>query len=519
MSSNPIKRALISVTDKTEIIELAKALQKLNIEILSSSGTAQLLATHQIAVTEISNYIDFPEILGGRVKTLHPKIFAGLLSRANMDEQQLAQLNIETIDLLVVNLYPFKKIISNANHLLEDAIENIDIGGPSLIRAAAKNYSRVTVVTDPNDYHLIIEELNQKRTISAKTRFDLAAKAFTYTAAYDAAIANYFNSLNAEGEKIIFPKVLTQQFVKKMDLRYGENPHQKAALYEETAHTSTSIIQAKQLQGKELSFNNIADANAALECLNEFEMPACVIVKHGNPCGVAVAEQLSQAYLRAYASDPTSAFGGIIAINRTLDIETATTILQNQFLEVLVAPDIAPEVLALFSNKPNIRVLITSGVNANCAYWDFKRIYGGLLIQENDLEENIQLQVVTKKQPSTAEINDLMFAWKVCKFVKSNGIVIAKDAATIGIGAGQMSRVDSVKIAASKAGTHQFSCKNAVLASDAFFPFKDSVEQAAELGISAIIQPGGSQRDPEVILAADNANISMIFTGIRHFRH
>ena len=513
-----IKRALISVSNKAGLLEFANELHRLDIEIISTGGTAKLLQAH-IPVIEVSDYTGFPEMMEGRLKTLHPKIHGGVLGRRGIDDAVMAAHHIPTIDLVVVNLYPFQEVTQDPHCELSKAIENIDIGGPTLLRAAAKNYQAVTVVVDPDDYSLILSEIHHhKGGLSEATRFTLAQKVFAHTSAYDAAISNYFGSRNSQ-----FPSTYTCQFIKKQDLRYGENPHQKAAFYLEMPLREASITCAQQLQGKELSYNNIADADAALECVKSFNsQAACVIVKHANPCGVAVGATLLDAYDRAYLTDPTSAFGGIIAFNRELDAKTAQTILDRQFVEVVIAPRIDPAALSLLASKPNLRVLCVGNVTVNSpGHFDFKRVNGGMLIQETDFAQVMpeQLETVTERHPTKIELENLLFAWRVAKFVKSNAIIYAKNQATIGIGAGQMSRIDSAKIAGIKAQEAGFTLDGSVMASDAFFPFRDSIDTAAKLGITAIIQPGGSMRDKEVIQAANEAGIAMVFTGIRHFRH
>jgi len=506
-----VRRALISVSDKTGIADFAKALSELNIDILSTGGTAKLLREHNIPVTDVSDYTGFPEIMGGRVKTLHPKIYGGLLGRRGVDETVMSENNIEPIDLLIVNLYPFQQTINQPGCDFATAIENIDIGGPAMLRAAAKNHADVGVVVDINDYDMIINELKSGGALTDKTRKQLAKKAFAHTAQYDTAINQYFSE---QFDDSLFPETISFQYQKEQDLRYGENPHQKAAFYRESVSPFT------QLQGKELSFNNINDADAALECVNAFnkETPACVIVKHANPCGVALADSIMDAYLRAFEVDKTSAFGGVLAFNKTMDSKTAKTIIDNQFAEVIIAPDFEKDCLSIFSDKPNIRLLKCSNLKPTL---DLKKVTGGLLVQDADTAEinKSDLKTVTKRAPSDQEIQDLLFAWKVVKFVKSNAIVYAKNNQTIGIGAGQMSRVVSSRVAGIKAADAGFDVNGTVMASDAFFPFRDSIDEAAKIGITAIIQPGGSMRDEEVIKAADEANIAMVFTGIRHFRH
>ncbi len=510
-----IRRALFSVSDKTGIIELAQALIALNIELLSTGGTAQLLRDNNIAVTEVSSHTGFPEIMAGRVKTLHPKIHGGLLGRRGIDDDIMQQHSIAPIDLLVVNLYPFQQTIAQVDCPLTEAIENIDIGGPAMLRAAAKNHAAVTVVVDPNDYASVLKEMTNSGNTTAETRFALARKAFAYTAQYDAAISNYLGSRDNE-----YPADFTVQLHKLQDLRYGENPHQTAAFYSNDKITSGSIVTANQIQGKELSYNNIADTDAALECVKCFAEPACVIVKHANPCGVAIDDDLLTAYHRAFSTDKTSAFGGIIAFNRELDDITLTAILQQQFVEVIIAPTITQQAIAVAAEKKNVR-LLACGALQKINQYDFKRVSGGLLIQQQDIHELTvdQLQIVSKRQPTTQELSDCLFAWKVAQFVKSNAIVYAKNNMTIGIGAGQMSRVISAKIASMKAAEENLTVAGSVMASDAFFPFRDGIDTAAKAGIRAVIQPGGSIRDDDVIAAADEADMAMIFTGIRHFRH
>ena len=525
----PIRRALLSVSDKTGIIEFAKALSVRNIELLSTGGTAKLLIDNHIPVTEVADYTGFPEMMDGRVKTLHPKIHGGILGRRGIDDEVMKQHQIAPIDMVVVNLYPFAKTVADPKCSLEDAIENIDIGGPTMVRSAAKNNKDVAIVVDCRDYSPIIDMLDQQQNcLSFKYRFSLAIKAFEHTAQYDGMIANYFGKLvppyygdrdKPAGE---FPRTLNLQFIKKQDMRYGENSHQQAAFYVEEHLEQGSIATAKQVQGKELSYNNIADTDAALECVKSFAEPACVIVKHANPCGVAVSDNILNAYLNAFKTDPTSAFGGIIAFNRPLDAKTAQTIVDKQFVEVIIAPSVDQDALAITQTKKNVRVL-------ECGQWsgsavaslDFKRVNGGLLVQDRDLGmvTQEQLTVVTKRQPTEKELSDALFCWKVAKFVKSNAIVYAKDNMTIGIGAGQMSRVYSAKIAGIKAQDENLEVAGSVVASDAFFPFRDGVDAAAAVGVTCVIQPGGSIRDDEVIQAANEHNIAMIFTNMRHFRH
>jgi phosphoribosylaminoimidazolecarboxamide formyltransferase / IMP cyclohydrolase len=519
---NPIQRALISVSDKTGIVEFAQALSELKIDILSTGGTAKLLADAGIKVTEVADYTGFPEMLDGRVKTLHPKIHGGILGRRDLPEHvaKMREHNIPPIDLVVVNLYPFATTIAKPNCTLEDAIENIDIGGPTMVRAAAKNHAHVAIVTDSMDYLQIIKELrSNKNTLSDQRRFDLAKKAFSHTAAYDGAISNYLTAVDTTGKKESFPNKLNLQFQKVQDLRYGENPHQQAAFYEELPPVPGSLATFKQHQGKELSYNNIADADAAWECVKTFDVPACVIIKHANPCGAAMGENVLSAYKRAFQTDPTSAFGGIIAFNRPVDVATAQEIAK-QFVEVLIAPAFDEAAKQVLAAKVNIRVLtidLADGTNE----FDYKRVGGGFLVQTPDVK-NIavgDLKIVTKIIPTPAQLEDLLFAFRVAKFVKSNAIVFCNKGQTLGIGAGQMSRVDSTKIAAIKAKSAGLDLTGSVAASDAFFPFRDGLDVIAENGAKAIIQPGGSMRDDEVIAAADEHGIAMVLTGTRHFRH
>jgi phosphoribosylaminoimidazolecarboxamide formyltransferase / IMP cyclohydrolase len=523
-----VRRALLSVSDKSGIVELARALGALGVELVSTGGTAKLLGKEGIAATEVSSYTGFPEMLDGRVKTLHPKIHAGLLARRD-DPAHVAALQgagIGTIDLLVVNLYPFQATVADPECRFEDAIENIDIGGPAMLRSAAKNHAGVAVVVDPADYARVLEEIRSGGEVSAATRFELAAKVFAHTAAYDGAIANYLSSLDSAQRRREYPAVLNLQFRKIEDLRYGENPHQTAALYKDSLlavgdsrPASGGIAAYRQVQGKELSYNNIADADAAWECVKSFSDPACVIVKHANPCGAAVAETLAEAYAKAFKTDPVSAFGGILAFNRALDARTAEA-LGAQFAEVVIAPRVEAEAQKIFSGKGNLRVLevpLAHGAQAH----DYKRVGGGLLVQTGDSRalDVKDFKLVTRAAPSEAQRSDLVFAWCVAKYVKSNAIVFCRDRMTLGVGAGQMSRVDSVRIAAMKAASAGLSLEGSVVASDAFFPFRDGLDALAEAGAAAVIQPGGSMRDAEVIAAADERGIAMIFTGVRHFRH
>jgi phosphoribosylaminoimidazolecarboxamide formyltransferase/IMP cyclohydrolase len=521
---NKIQRALISVSDKAGIADFARGLHALGIEILSTGGTASLLAEAGIPVTEVSDYTGFPEMMAGRVKTLHPKIHGGILARRGIDEAVMEANGIAPIDMVVVNLYPFEQTVARDDCDLPMAIENIDIGGPTLLRAAAKNHAAVTVIVDSADYAPVLAELQQHdgQTTTA-TRYALAVKTFEHTARYDGAIANYLGAINAAGEQADFPNTLNLQYRQVQTMRYGENPHQRAAFFVEQSPREASVATARQLQGKELSYNNVADTDAALECVKSFaEAPACVIVKHANPCGVALGANPLEAYDCAFKTDPTSAFGGIIAFNRPLDEATASAIIERQFVEVIIAPAVEAAALPVLASKQNVRVL-------ECGQWadeplamlDFKRVTGGLLVQDRDLGRigEADLKVVTKRQPTTQELIDLLFAWRVGKFVKSNAIVYCRDSMTIGVGAGQMSRVYSAKVAALKAADEGLAVKGSVMASDAFFPFRDGIDQAAEAGIAAVIEPGGSMRDDEVIAAADEHDIAMVFTGMRHFRH
>ena len=517
-----LRRALISVSDKTGVVELARTLAERGVAILSTGGTARLLTEQGITVTEVSKHTGFPEIMDGRVKTLHPRIHGGLLGRRGVDESVMSLHGIERIDLLVVNLYPFAETVARPACTYSEAIENIDIGGPAMVRAAAKNHDAVTVLVDPADYGALLGELEQHDgSTTPQLRAWLAAKAFAHTARYDTMVANYLQGRNpAPGSA--FPQSLPLVYEKVQDLRYGENPHQQAAFYRDVTPRGPSVSNARLLQGKELSFNNIADADTAIECVRQFSEPACVIVKHANPCGVAVAADPRAAYDHAYRTDPTSAFGGILAFNRPLDAATVSTILERQFVEVLAAPAILPEARAALAAKPNVRVLELGDLPVDHgAELEFRSVSGGLLAQTRDLGmvRRDQLQVVSRRQPTPAELDDLLFAWRVCKFVKSNAIVYAREHRTLGIGAGQMSRVYSSRIAAMKAADEKIAVSGAVMASDAFLPFRDGLDVAAEYGIGAVIQPGGSLRDAEVIAAADEHGMAMVFTGMRHFRH
>ena len=513
-----VRRALVSVSDKRNLIPFAQGLQRLGVEILSTGGTCRQLNDAGIDAIEVSTRTGFPEIMGGRVKTLHPVIHGGLLGRRGTDDDVMSEHGIEPIDLLAVNLYPFEATISKGDATLADAIENIDIGGPAMIRAASKNHDGVAVVVDPHDYDAILEVLESGQ-MTGEYRRGLAAKAYAHTASYDTAITRYLSaSLDEEslGERLLYAG-------SKIDnLRYGENPHQEAAFYSDQLAAHGTLARAEQLQGKALSYNNIADSDAALECVKQFSQAACVIVKHANPCGVAIGESILDAYEKAFTTDPTSAFGGIIAFNRTLESGTARAIIDRQFVEVIIAPDIGDDALPVLAEKKNVRVL-QSGASpqSSAPGFDFKKVSGGLLVQTSDIGavSEADLSVVSKKAPGDAEVGDLLFAWKVAKFVKSNAIVFCKDGKTIGVGAGQMSRVYSTKIAAIKAEDEGLSLKDSVMASDAFFPFRDGIDTAAQYGISAIIQPGGSMRDEEIIAAANEHGLAMVFTGMRHFRH
>jgi phosphoribosylaminoimidazolecarboxamide formyltransferase/IMP cyclohydrolase len=517
----PIKRALISVSDKTGILDIARALSERRIEILSTGGTYRLLKDNDIPVTEVSSYTGFPEMMDGRVKTLHPKIHGGILARRGTDDAVMAEHGIDAIDLVLVNLYPFENTVANPDCSLEDAVENIDIGGPTIVRAAAKNHRDVAIVVNTEDYPSILDELNANDgQLSYETRFDLAIKAYEHTAAYDGAIANYFGK-KVPGGNEHFPRTYNSQFVKAQDMRYGENPHQNSAFYVEKNLSGASIATARQLQGKALSYNNIADTDAALETVRLFDEPACVIVKHANPCGVAIADSIGEAYERAFVTDPESAFGGIIAFNRELDGPTAEAIVAKQFVEVIIAPSISEAARNAVSAKQNIRLLECGPLTGTASGFDYKRVNGGLLVQDRDqgVITADDLKVVTKRQPTEDEIRDLLFTWKVAKMVKSNAIVYGKNGQTIGVGAGQMSRVNSARIAAIKAEHAGQEVTGSCMASDAFFPFRDGMDNAAAVGVSCVIQPGGSMRDEEVIAAADEHGMAMVFTSMRHFRH
>jgi phosphoribosylaminoimidazolecarboxamide formyltransferase/IMP cyclohydrolase len=520
MTPPSVRRALLSVSDKTGLVELAQALEKRGVEILSTGGTARLLTGSGLRVREVAGYTGFPEIMDGRVKTLHPKIHGGLLGRRGQDEAVMAEHGIAPIDLLVVNLYPFAQAVARPGCSYSEAIENIDVGGPAMVRAAAKNHDSVLVVVDPADYPLVLKELDTYQGGSdAATRARLAAKAFAHTARYDAMVAAY---LASREPRPAFPPTLPLVFDKVQDLRYGENPHQQAAFYRDPLARGAGVSRAEVLQGKDLSYNNIADADTAIECVRQFADPACVIVKHANPCGAAVADTPLEAYERAYRTDPTSAFGGIIAFNRELDAATARAITERQFVEVLAAPAVHAEAVRALAARPKVRVLAVGDLASPSSDGpELRSVTGGLLVQERDLTDlpHGELRVPTRRKPRAAELADLRFAWTVCRFVKSNAIVLARERATVGIGAGQMSRVYSTRIAAMKAADEKLAVAGAVMASDAFLPFRDNLDVAAGYGVRAVIQPGGSVRDAEVIAAADEHDIAMVFTGMRHFRH
>ena len=527
MSSDllPVRRALLSVSDKTGLIDLARALAARNVELLSTGGTAKAIREAGLPVKDVSDLTGFPEMMDGRVKTLHPMVHGGLLGRAGTDDAVMAEHGIAAIDLLVLNLYPFESVTAKADCTLADAVENIDIGGPAMLRSAAKNFARVAVATSPDQYDALLAELaSNDGKLSAAKRFELSVAAFNRVAQYDAAISNYLSAVTDTSAAVPvrneYPAQMNSSFIKVMDLRYGENPHQSGVFYRDLYPVPGTLATFVQLQGKELSYNNLADADAAWECVRQFEVPACVIVKHANPCGVAVAADVGAAYEMAYNTDPTSAFGGILAFNRTLDVATAKAILDRQFVEVLIAPDYEPAALDYATKKANVRVLRIPAGDARNNY-DTKRIGSGLLIQSADNRgmSADELKTVTQRAPTAAETRDLLFAWRVAKYVKSNAIVYAKDERTIGVGAGQMSRVYSARIAGIKAADAGLVVPGSVMASDAFFPFRDGLDAAAEAGITAVIQPGGSMRDNEVIAAADEHGIAMVFTGVRHFRH
>jgi phosphoribosylaminoimidazolecarboxamide formyltransferase/IMP cyclohydrolase len=518
MTQQNARRALLSVSDKTGIVELARELAQFGFELISTGGTARAVADAGLAVVEVASVTGFPEIMDGRLKTLHPRIHGALLGRAGIDDAVMQEHGIRPIDLVVVNLYPFGATVSRPQCSYPDAIENIDIGGPAMLRAAAKNHERVAVLVDPADYRVVLDEL-RAGPVSEATRRRLAAKAYAHTAHYDAMVSTWLRRQQSDDA---WPDTLTPAFRKKQDLRYGENPHQSAAFYADPLAAGASIATAIQVQGKELSYNNIADADTALECVRQFDTPACVIVKHANPCGAALAADTLEAYLRAYEPDTVSAFGGIIAFNRPLASATAAAIVERQFVEVIVAPSIAQGAAAVLAAKPNIRVLRTGELaGTSPAGFELRSVAGGLLAQSRDdgMVGAGELKCVTRRGPDAAEIRDLMFAWRICKFVKSNAIVFARDGRTVGVGAGQTSRVVSTRIAAIKAADAGLEVGGCVMASDAFFPFRDGLDAAAELGVRAVIQPGGSLRDQEVIAAADEHDIAMVFTGMRHFRH
>ena len=514
-----IRRALISVSDKTGIVELAQTLNHNGVELLSTGGTAKLIADAGIAVTEISDHTGFPEMMAGRVKTLHPKVHGGILGRRGIDDEVMREHAIAPIDLVIINLYPFQQTVADPDCSLEDAIENIDIGGPAMVRAAAKNHASVTIVVDPDDYPALLQEMADDGSVSDATRFSLAIKAYEHTAQYDGAIANYFGRMVQKSEDQPFPRTLNLQFRHTQSMRYGENPHQAAAFYRADGSSEPSVANARQLQGKALSFNNIADTDAALECVKQFETPCCVIVKHATPCGVALADNIHDAYQRAFSTDPESAFGGIIAFNRALDADTARAIIEQQFVEVIIAPAVDDDASAAVASKENVRLLC-------CGQWeqfetrlDYKHVNGGVLVQDADQALYQGLEVVSDVKPDEQQLQDMVFAWQVAKFVKSNAIIYARDQMTIGVGAGQMSRINSARIAAIKAEHANLQVAGSVMASDAFFPFRDGIDAANEVGIRAVIQPGGSMRDDEVIAAANEHGMAMVFTGMRHFRH
>lgn len=532
MTDRPIRQALLSVSDKTGIVEFAQGLVQRGVKLLSTGGTAKLLEQHGLPVTEVSDYTGFPEMMDGRVKTLHPKVHGGILGRRGTDDAIMQQHGIEGIDMVVVNLYPFAATVAKPDCTLADAVENIDIGGPTMVRSAAKNHKDVAIVVNNVDFNAILAEMDKhQNSLTLETRFDLAIKAFEHTAQYDSMIANYFGQMvkpyhvaeeeDANAKCSQFPRTLNLNFVRKQTMRYGENSHQNAAFYVDLNVKEASVATANQLQGKALSYNNIADTDAALECVKEFDEPACVIVKHANPCGVALGKDILDAYNRAYQTDPTSAFGGIIAFNRELDEKTANEIVERQFVEVIIAPKVSAEAQEVVKRKKNVRLLECGEWTSRSERLDFKRVNGGLLVQNADLGMVglDDLKVVSKRQPTEQELKDLLFCWKVAKFVKSNAIVYAKDNQTIGIGAGQMSRVYSAKIAGIKAQDEGLEVAGCVMASDAFFPFRDGIDAAAKVGIQCVIHPGGSMRDQEVIDAADEHNMVMVLTGMRHFRH
>ena len=513
-----VRRALLSVSDKTNLIDFAQGLHDLGVQLVSTGGTFRTLQDAGLPAIEVSSVTEFPEMMDGRVKTLHPKIHGGILGRRNQDQAVMAAHGIEAIDLVCVNLYPFQETIANPDMTHDDAIEHIDIGGPAMVRSAAKNRQFVSIVTSPLQYQTVLSELKEVGGLSFETRKQLAKAAFQHTAAYDGAIANY---LGRDDDAAQYPEKLFMHFERDSVLRYGENPHQSAAFYRDPSVTESSVSTSQQLAGKALSFNNIADTDAALECVRQFDKPACVIVKHANPCGVAIEKSILDAYEKAFETDPTSAFGGIIAFNRPLDAKTADRILERQFVEVIIAPSVETGVIGLFAKRPSVRLLTVGSLAQNSEQADYRRVQGGLLIQDTDTGSRTesQLTCVTDTKPTAAQMADLLFAWKVAKFVKSNAIIYAKNNQTIGVGAGQMSRIYSARIAAIKAQDANLEVAGSVMASDAFFPFRDGIDAVAESGIAAVIQPGGSIRDDEVIKAANEHGIAMVFTGMRHFRH
>lgn len=516
--------ALLSVSDKTDVALLAKALHGAGYTLLSTGGTASLLREQGLTVTDVASHTGAAEMMSGRVKTLHPTVHGGILGRRGIDDELMQELSIAPIDFVVVNLYPFAQTVAQADVSFDDAIENIDIGGPAMVRSAAKNHASVAVVTDPADYPRVIAALQESESAQKQLRFDLAVKAFEHTAHYDGMIADFLGRIDKAGDTSklnSFPRTLNHQYNLASELRYGENPHQGAAFYHEKQPAPGSLAAADLLQGKALSYNNVMDADAALACVRQFAEPACVIVKHANPCGVCVSDSLYKAYDRAFKTDETSAFGGIIAFNRSLDVETAKAITARQFVEVIIAPGMLTGVAEVLEGYPNVRLLDCVSLPALENKLQFKPVSGGLLVQDDDLHNlNVKdIQVVSKSKPTDEQVQDLLFAWKVAKFVKSNAIVYCNDKATVGVGAGQMSRVYSAKIAAIKAADGGLEVKGAVMASDAFFPFRDGIDHAAEVGIAAVIQPGGSRNDSEVIQAADEHGMAMVFTGVRHFRH
>ena len=518
-----ISRVLISVSDKTGVVNFAQSLDAKGIEILSTGGTYRLIKESDINVREVSDYTEFPEMMDGRVKTLHPKIHGGILGRRGTDDKVMNDHNILGIDMVVVNLYPFEATVADPNCDLNNAIENIDIGGPTMVRSAAKNYNDVTVVVNNSDYGVVLKELDKTGGCTTyETRYSMMVKAFEHTAAYDGMIANHFGARNSDNKKSLFPNTYNIQLIKAQEMRYGENPHQNAAFYKEKRANKSSVANATQLQGKELSYNNIADTDAALECVKQFDKPACVIVKHANPCGAAIAKDANAAYDLAFSTDPESAFGGIIAFNRKLDEKTAMNICARQFVEVIIAPNVTDKAKHIIASKKNVRLLVCGEIDQGKSQgFDFKRVNSGLLIQDKDnmMITRDDLKIVTKKIPTDEEFDEMIFAWKIAKMVKSNAIVYTKNNRTIGVGAGQMSRINSARIAAIKADHAGLEVKGSIMASDAFFPFRDGIDNAGKIGISCVIQPGGSVRDEEVIAAANEHNIAMVFTGIRHFRH